>query len=155
MRVANPTARDLRRINRLTVLYHLYANDCISRMEISQLSGLSAGTIANVVTELLAEALVLEAGFEASEGGRPRAILTLNMEYGYFIGGEIGETEVMVELFDMQLSKLRAVKYALQPEENNPQTVVERFIQHVEDILAEEQIARDMILGIGIGVPGI
>src|SRR5215469_4233898 len=151
----NPTARDLRRINRQTVFRHLYLDGSQSRLELSQISGLSVGTIANVISELLAEKLVLEAGFEASEGGRPRTILTLNMEYGYFIGGEIGETEIVVELFDMQLSKLRAVKYALQPEENNPQTVVERFIQHVEDILAEEQIARDMILGIGIGVPGI
>ncbi|HEX7734956.1 MAG TPA: ROK family protein [Ktedonobacteraceae bacterium] len=155
MTSANPTARDLRRMNRHTVFRHLYLNAPISRLELSQISGLSAGTIANVISELLAENLVLEAGFEASEGGRPRAILTLNMDYGYFIGGEIGETEVMVELFDIQLTKIRAVKYALQPEENNPQTIVERFIQHVEDILAEEQIARDKILGIGIGVPGI
>src|SRR5690348_8417627 len=113
MRSANPTARDLRRINRQTVFRYLYAYGPISRLELSRLSGLSAGTIVNVVTELLAEALVLEAGFEASEGGRPRTILTLNMEYGYFIGGEIGETEMVVELFDLKLQKLQRVKYPL------------------------------------------
>ncbi len=98
MRSVNPTTRDLRRINRQTVFSYLYTEGPMSRMELSQLSGLSAGTIANVVTELLAEELVQEAGLEASEGGRPRSILTLNMEYGYFIGGEIGETEMIIEL---------------------------------------------------------
>src|SRR5260370_21604679 len=103
MTSANPTARDLRQINRQTVFRHLYFNAPVSRQELGQLSGLSAGTIATVISELLAEHFISEAGFEASEGGRPRAILTLNMEYGYFLGGEIGETEMLIELFDLKL----------------------------------------------------
>lgn len=155
MRSANPTARDMRRINRQTVFQHLYVEGPISRLELSQLSGLSAGTIANVVSELLAEDLVLEAGFEASEGGRPRAILTLNMEYGYFIGGEIGETELIIELFDLTLKQLDTVKYALSAEENKPEVVVQHFVQGVERLLTARQISPTKILGIGIGVPGV
>src|SRR5260370_12153097 len=62
---------------------------------------------------------------------------------------------MLIELFDLKLNKLRAVRYVLQPEENNPQTVVERFVHHVNMIAAEEHIERDKILGIGVGVPGI
>lgn len=155
MRSANPTARDLRRINRQTVFRCLYTNGPMSRLELSQLSGLSAGTIANVVAELLAEALVREAGFEASEGGRPRTILTLNMEYGYFIGGEIGETGVIVELFDLKLQKLKRVRYPLIPEENKPEIVVRRFASGVEQLLSEAQLPYEKVLGMGIGVPGV
>jgi predicted NBD/HSP70 family sugar kinase len=155
MKAANPTARDLRRINRQTVFRHLYQDGPMSRLELGQLSGLSAGTIANVVGELLAEELVLEAGFEASEGGRPRTILTLNMEYGYFLGGEIGETEMVVELFDVTLQKLQSTKYLLTPEENNPIHVAERFAQIVTQLLAETGMPQEKILGLGVGVPGI
>ena len=155
MTSTNPTARDLRRINRQTVFRSLYTNGPISRLDLSQLTGLSAGTIANVISELLAEHLVLEAGFEASDGGRPRTILTLNMQYGYFLGGEIGETEIIIELFDLKLAKRRAMKYLLQAEENNPATVVQRLLEHVQSILLEEQITQDQILGMGIGVPGV
>lgn len=155
VRSANPTARDLRRINRQTVFRCLYTNGPMSRLELSQLSGLSVGTIANVVAELLAEALVLEAGFEASEGGRPRTILTLNMEYGYFIGGEIGETGVVVELFDLKLQKLKRVKYPLIPEENKPEIVVRRFASGVEQLLSEAQLPYEKVLGMGVGVPGV
>jgi predicted NBD/HSP70 family sugar kinase len=155
MASVNPTARDLRRRNRQTVFRHLYLHAPISRLELSQISGLSVGTIANVVSELLAEHLILEAGFEASEGGRPRTILTLNMDYGYFLGGEIGETELIIELFDLLLQKRRARTYPLTAEENHPQTVVQRFVQHTMLLLAQEGIAPAQILGMGIGVPGV
>lgn len=155
MKPANPTARDLRRINRQTVFHYLYVEGPMSRMELSQLSGLSAGTIANVVAELLAEELVQEAGFEASEGGRPRTILTLNMEYGYFIGGEIGETEIVIELFDLKLQRLQSIKYPLISEENSPQTVVQRFAGSVKQLLAQAQIPAEKVLGMGVGVPGV
>jgi len=155
MKAANPTARDLRRINRQTVFRHLYRDGPMSRLELGQLSGLSAGTIANVVGELLADELVLEAGFEASEGGRPRTILTLNMEYGYFLGGEIGETEMVVELFDITLHKLQSTKYLLTPEDNDPARIIERFAQLVTQLLAETGMPQEKILGLGVGVPGI
>lgn len=155
MKSVNPTTRDLRRINRQTVFSYLYTEGPMSRMELSQLSGLSAGTIANVVAELLAEELVQEAGFEASEGGRPRTILTLNMEYGYFIGGEIGETEMIIDLFDVKLQKLNSVVYPLLPEENNPRTVVQRFVSCVEQLLVQAQIPYEKVLGMGVGVPGV
>lgn len=155
MKSANPTARDLRRINRQTVFHHLYINGPMSRLELSQQSGLSAGTIANVVSELLMENLVLEAGFEASEGGRPRTILALNMGYGYFIGGELGETDIVIELFDLKLSKLKAIRCPLSLEENNPTTVIQRFIEHIERLLEDEQLLPEKILGIGLGVPGL
>lgn len=155
MTSSNPTARDLRRINRQTVFRYLYTDGPLSRLDLSHFSGLSVGTIANVISELLSENLVLEAGFEASEGGRPRAILTLNMDYGYFIGGEIGETELTIELFDLKLTKRKAVKYALKAGENNPSTVVQQFARHVEEVLSEEQIPLNKVLGLGVGVPGI
>ena len=155
MAFTNPTARDLRRMNRQTVFRYLHLAGPISRLELTQLSGLSAGTIANVISELLAEKLVLEAGFEASEGGRPRTILTLNMDYGYFIGAAIGETEIIVELFDIKLTKLRAVRRPLAEGENTPLAIVDRFVHSVALLLAEEQITQDKILGIGIGVPGV
>src|SRR5258708_7174639 len=110
---ANPTARDLRRANRRTILQSMFTDGTISRLEVSQRSGLSTGTVTNVVNELLGEGIVVESGYEASEGGRRRTILALNPEYSYFLGGEIGETDVAIELFDLTLHKLKAVRYAL------------------------------------------
>lgn len=152
---SNPTARDLRRANRRTILKSMFGDGTISRLEVSQRSGLSAGTVTNVVNELLAEGIVVESGYEASEGGRRRAILTLNPEFSYFIGGEIGETDVALELFDLALHKLSAVRYLLSPEENNPSRVVEYVVEGVASLLQETQVPQNKILGMGLGVPGI
>jgi predicted NBD/HSP70 family sugar kinase len=151
----NPTTRDLRRANRQTILKAMFANGAISRLDVSQRSGLSTGTVTNVINELLVEGIVLESGHEASEGGRRRTILALNPEYGYFLGGEIGETHIAIELFDLTLHQLRAIRYPLSQKENNPARVIQYIATGVATLLQESQIPEDKILGMGLGLPGI
>lgn len=153
MRALNPTARDLRRINRRTILQAIHAENSISRLELGQRTGLSIGTVTNVVAELLLEGIVLESGFEASEGGRRRAILTLNLQYGYLLGGEIGETDVIVELFDLTLKKIGEIRQSL--EHGEPSQVIEYVVSGVKSLLTSSRIAPEKILGLGLGVPGI
>src|SRR6266849_11027441 len=121
MKVSKPTVQDLRRINRSTVLRQIYLNRSVSRQELSQCSGLSSATVTNVVAELLQEGIVMEAGVEASQGGRPRSILTINPHYGYFIGVEVGDTLTRIEIFDLALHKLGAVAYPAVLSENQPE----------------------------------
>jgi hypothetical protein len=83
----------------------------MSRQELSQHSGLSSASVTNVVAELLEEGIVIESGIEASQGGRPRSILSINPRYGYFIGVEVGDTFTRIELFDLTLHKLGAIAH--------------------------------------------
>lgn len=65
------TVRDLRRGNRTVVLQRLYFDGPLSRFELAPATGLSGGSISNVVAELVADGLVEEAGTVESDGGRP------------------------------------------------------------------------------------
>lgn len=65
------TVRDLRRGNRTAVLQRLYFDGPMSRYELGPATGLSSGSISNVVAELVADGLVEEAGSVDSDGGRP------------------------------------------------------------------------------------
>jgi len=107
------------------------------------------------VAELLAEEVVREAGFEASEGGRRRTILTLNRRYGYFIGAEIGESEIVLELFDLTLHKEGSVTYHPTSVENTPTSAVEFIVEGVQRLLREAQVATEKVLGMGLALPGI
>ena len=102
-RAQKSTVLDIRRANRSSVLRRIYLGQSMSRQELSQHSGLSSASITNVVAELLEEGIVIEAGIEASQGGRPRSILSINPRYGYFIGVEVGDTLTRIELFDLTL----------------------------------------------------
>ncbi len=155
MKVSKPTVLDLRRINRSTVLRRIHLDRSVSRQELSELSGLSSGTVTNVVAELLQEGIVIESGIEASQGGRPRSILTINPHYGYFIGVEVGDTLIRVELFDLTLHKLGAVAYPTVLSENQPEQVGEYIDQGVKAVLAEAGVALENVLGVGVSVGGI
>ena len=155
MRVSKPTVQDLRRINRSTVLRQIYLNRSMSRQELSQFSGLSSATVTNVVAELLQEGIVVEAGLEESQGGRPRSILTVDPNYGCFIGVDVGETLTRIELFDLTLHKLGAAAYPLALNENHPKQVIQHILQGLEAVLAESSITQEKVIGIGIGVPGV
>jgi predicted NBD/HSP70 family sugar kinase len=154
-KVSKPTVLDLRRVNRSTVLRRIYLDRSVCRQELSQFSGLSLASVTNVVTELLQEGIVVETGIEASLGGRPRSILTINPHYGYFIGVEVGETLTRIELFDLTLRKLGAAVYPLALDEHRPEQVVQYIHQGVETLLSEAGVTLEQVIGLGVSVGGI
>src|SRR5260221_11734843 len=101
-RVQKSIVPDVRRINRSTILRQIYLGQSMSRQKLSQHSGLSSATVTNVVVELIQEGIVIESGIEASEGGRPRSILTINPHHGNFIGLVIREKLLQVDIFDVR-----------------------------------------------------
>ncbi|MET9438764.1 ROK family protein [Streptomyces sp. NPDC006551] len=155
------TVRDLRRENRTAVLQRLYFDGPLSRFSLGPVTGLSSGSVSNVVAELVAEGLVEEAGSVDSAGGRPRTLLRVSPESGYMIGVDVGETRVRIELFDLALTELARVE---RPLENEGPRRVDRYdvgvvVGHLREGIAEvldrAGIAAERLLGVGVGVPGI
>ncbi|GGN57264.1 hypothetical protein GCM10011579_019320 [Streptomyces albiflavescens] len=160
------TVRDLRRGNRTAVLQRLYFDGPMSRYELGPATGLSSGSISNVVAELVADGLVEEAGSVDSDGGRPRTLLRVAPGSGHMIGVDVGETRVRVELFDLTLTELARTERPLERqgfEADRPlkrqEYDVEVIVGHIRDgiaeVLTEAEIAPEQLLGVGIGVPGI
>lgn len=152
---SNPTVLDLRRTNRQKILQLIYFARSITRPALIQQSGLSAGTVANVVTELLAEEILVELGMEESQGGRPRTILSLNPNFGYFVGVDIGETHVCLELFDIGLNKVAASLPAVHEGESQPDQIVKNICEGFNNLLEQARVSAEQIIGVGIGVPGV
>ncbi|KJY44873.1 ROK family transcriptional regulator, partial [Streptomyces sp. NRRL S-444] len=107
--------RDLRRGNRSAVLQRLYFGGPMSRQELGPATGLSSGSVSNVVGELVADGLLEEAGIVDSDGGRPRTLLRVAPGSAHMIGVDVGETRVRVELFDLALTELARAELPLQP----------------------------------------
>ncbi|MEU7071666.1 ROK family protein [Streptomyces narbonensis] len=154
------TVRDLRRENRTAVLRRLYFDGPASRLTLGPETGLSSGSVSNVVAELIAEGLVEEAGSVDSAGGRPRTLLRVTPDSGFMIGVDIGETRIRIELFDLALTELARTERALAS--TGPRTGrydVDLVVAHLRDGIAEVLRAADVpaarLLGVGVGVPGI
>src|ERR1700730_9203923 len=95
------TVRDLRRENRAAVLWSLYFSRPGSRHDLTAATWLGPASVTKVVRYLLDDGIVTEVGSEDSDGGRPRVLLDINPDYGYVIGGDIGENRVRGEVFHM------------------------------------------------------
>ncbi|HEY0932392.1 MAG TPA: ROK family transcriptional regulator [Trebonia sp.] len=152
------TVRDLRRENRAAVLWSLYLGQSQprSRHELGAATGLSAASVTNVVRELIDEGIVIETGLAESDGGRPRALLGMNPEYGYVIGVDIGETRTRVELFDLTMAERARAEYPLErTAEHDIHVVVEQIVAGLDAVIADSGVDPGAILGVGIGVPGI
>ncbi|WP_369213553.1 ROK family transcriptional regulator [Streptomyces flavofungini] len=149
------TVHDLRRANRAAVLQRLYFDGPMSRFELGPVTGLSSGSVSNVVAELVAEGWVEEAGSVESDGGRPRTLLRVAPDSGQLIGVDVGETRVRVELLDLSLTELARVERPLHLKEDGVEGTVGHIREGIGQVVEAAGGSTDRLLGVGIGVPGI
>jgi predicted NBD/HSP70 family sugar kinase len=147
--------RDLRRVNRGSVLRLLFFDGPLNRVELGALTGLSSGSVTNLCAALLEEGLIIEVGQEQSEGGRPRVQLDVNRDFGGIIGVEIGESGVRVEAFDFRLGVLDTVQVDLHPMRCTPEVTIAAVTAAIDELVAMFNAAGRLLLGVGIAVPGM
>ncbi|MFJ4637878.1 ROK family protein [Streptomyces hygroscopicus] len=148
------TSRDIRTANRYGVLRHVVAASPVSRQELAAATGLSLATVANLVGELLGLGMLVEVGFEDSDGGRPRGLVAVNSSKGALIGVDVAETYIHAELFDLTLTVRARADAEVRPEENDPAEVVARIAAAVSSVVQQAGVAADRVLGVGVSVPG-
>jgi predicted NBD/HSP70 family sugar kinase len=149
------TVRDLRRVNRAAVLRPLFFEGPLNRVLLSQLTGLSSGSVTNVIADLLEEELVVEAGTQESDGGRPRVLLRVNPAFGAVIGVDVGETRIRVEGFDLAMNELAGVELYIHPQEHDAPVIVETIATAVAELLGSFEADKRRVLGVGVAVPGV
>ncbi|MBP2473338.1 putative NBD/HSP70 family sugar kinase [Crossiella equi] len=149
----NQTVHDLRRANRAAVLRRLYFDGARSRQDLATATGLSQASVSNVVSALLAEDVLCEAGQVDSDGGRPRSLVRVNARYATVVGVEVAETWVRVKAFDLTLAVRAEATLPLAPEEIEPDLVAKHVRAGLDEVLAG--VDPGTVLGIGVGVPGV
>jgi predicted NBD/HSP70 family sugar kinase len=149
------TIRDLRRDSRSVLLSALYFDQPCSRHDLSGATGLSPASVSNVTRELIGDGIAVEAGSVDSDGGRPRILLQINPDYGYVIGVDVGETRVLVELFDLMMTERGKADYPLDPRQHGPDVIVDTILSGLDAVLSCAGVSPDAVLGVGVGVPGI
>jgi predicted NBD/HSP70 family sugar kinase len=68
---------------------------------------------------------------------------------------EVGETRVLVELFDLAMTRAGRVEYFLAPDARGPDAVVDRLLQGLSVVLAEAGVDPARVLGLGVAVDGV
>ena len=144
--------RDVRRANRSSLLTDLFHGGLQSRQQLASSTALSQASVSNLIGEMIEEGLVEEAGLVGSDGGRPRVLLRVRPGFRYVVGAEVGETRVLVELYDLEMSRLAAVRLE---HDDQPEQVAGRVLTGLHEVIGQAGVAASDVLGFGVGVPGV
>lgn len=151
---APATVSGVRQRNRTQALRSIILSGQTSRAELARESGLSVASVTNLVSELISEGLIVEAGSVASSGGRPVTLLAPNPGGAYFLGADVGERGVAVELFDLSMTRIdREFRGG---REGEPIEAIATDLDEALDALRDRNPdAWQRLVGIGLGLPGI
>ena len=136
------------------VLQAIYSNGPLSRAELAGATGLSKASISNLTRGLLSEGLLTETSPPRSGRGqgRPRVLLDVNAEHGWFAGVRIDEDSMQLGLTDLKGSGERSEVVAVDPE---PEALAEHIREHLAGLARRASIPQARLLGLGIAVSGV
>lgn len=144
-----PRVRDY---NQGVVLDAIRVGSGISRVEIAEQSGLTAQTVSNIVRRLLDEGLVIEDGVDPS-GRKPRIKLWLNSEARYAVGALLDRDEIFMALVGLD-GRILARAHRPVDQQQGAMGVVSQIVLATELLVTESGVARDKLVGFGLGCPG-
>jgi len=145
----------LRRTNALTILKLLREAGSCSRADLVRASGMSAPTVTNVVSDLLAANLIKPLGEGESSGGRPPDIIRFKAERGCILGVQISAHLVSLLLTDLSGEELDTVQVQLDGRKTNPEAICGLIVQELRRLFKKHKKAREQLLALVVGVPAI
>jgi predicted NBD/HSP70 family sugar kinase len=136
------------------ILDLIRSSGIVSRIELVEMSGLTAASITRVVKSLIESGLVIETGFGDSTGGKRPTLLELNRTARYAVGISLDDarlTYVATDLGGRMVGRL--VSRGI--EQQSPSTVIARVADELATLLRELQINVDDVVGVGLAGAGL
>lgn len=140
--------------NKGMILELLRSAEMRTRIELSQITGLSLPTVMKWVDEFIAKGIVLDGGVGASTGGKPPRLLRFNYQSHHIVGIDINGSRIDVVLMDLAANVLRNRIRDI-GSYNSFEQVVSYVCQMIHAVLEGSGLERNDILGIGVGISGV
>ncbi|MCF6094278.1 ROK family protein [Microaerobacter geothermalis] len=142
----------IKSVNISLILDALRHHGELSRSDISRITGLTTGTITNLVNKLLEYGIVEEIGAVSSPiGGRKPILLRLNPRGGYAIGIEITTTRIKAILFNLLAEPMMRLEREGSYRYHEGLEIILEIIEKFKRSLGK---AENQLLGVGVSVPG-
>ena len=138
------------RHNRQLVFTTIYRHAPISRAGIARLTDLTATTVSNVVSELVAERLVAEQASVPSTHGKPPILLRVNTDGHRMICLDLAGSVFQGAIANLRGEILHRISIPIEGRTNEAALAVAYDL--VDALLPA---ANSSVLGIGVGAPGI
>lgn len=141
---------DIKSTNLQTVLDILLQTDGLSRIELARKMGCDNTTVSRAVRELIARGIVMPAGKNEQEHGRPRVMLRLNPDGPAVIGISLEADRITGVLTDLrgEVRNRDQVVFNVPPDR-------EQFLSQIQAVIRRlKLVAGDRLTGIGVAAFG-
>lgn len=125
----------------------------ISRVELTQATGLTQPSISNIVRKLLDDGVVRETGGRVATGGKPRTLLTINARAVFGIGIQLGPDNAVCVAADTTGGVIGRQRFD-GAGSDDPHHVVERLARDYQNFLKGLGIDESRVAGVAIVAPG-
>ena len=137
--------------NLRVTLQAIRVNSPITRIDLADMTGLTAPAIANITKKLLADGLIAEVGRVRGGRGQPAKMLAINPDGCYSLGVNIDRDHITFVALDLQgnvrARATREIDFAL------PAVVAEHFRDETDYFFGEAGVPRDKVIGVGVALP--
>lgn len=147
------TPGDVRLANAWTVLEAIRSAGPLSRVQVSELTGLNAMSVHRRVAELKRRKLIVAAGSSpAGAVGRPSSMFRFNGAMGNAVGLDVGNETTRAVLVDLDRKRLA--------ERELPTALIEADLaRHLEtlirELMAEARVRPEMLMAAAAGIAGV
>lgn len=140
----------IRESNRLLILNYIRERKTLPRADLTRYTGLSRTAIGNIVDELVLEGIIRQ---EENQTGDDRRtiLLSFNATAAYVLGATLGRQHLMVLLADLTGRPVQRldIPFSLS---KSPKEGLPLLGKLLKVFVAQQQIAWDMIVGVGLGM---
>ena len=143
----------VKKINMSIVLDTIRRYGSLSRIRVSEMTGLNKATVSNLVLEMLDNYLLEEIGPGKSSGGRKPTMLVFHRTAGHAIGIELSVTHLTGILTDLEDQIV--AEYSIRLLHRDFPFVLEEMNKAIRSLMLQAPSSPHGIVGIGVGVPGM
>lgn len=139
--------------NRKRILRHIAKERETTKLDISKVLGISIPTVATILSELIEEGIVEEAGVADSTGGRKPVLIKYNCDSRYSIGVEILKESLKVVIINLDGKIIIDNNIYFNHEEKV--NIIDESIKLLNDTIVKLGHDKNKILGVGFSLPGL
>jgi len=126
----------------------------ISRVDIGNALNLSKPTVTRVINDLMQAGLVCECGQLDSKVGRKKTLVKIVPDSRFVISLNLSKNNVNASIIDITMKSRGSAVHSLKNIKTNDE-VYNLLISVVEELIENNNIPKERIWGIGVGVPGL
>ncbi|MDE1163053.1 MAG: ROK family protein [Acidobacteriaceae bacterium] len=145
----------MRETNARAILSLLKKLGPCSRADLVRKTGMSAPTVANVISDLDERGLIEWMGEGTSSGGRRPDNLRFKAEHGCLAGVDVTADSLRVLLTDLNGERIEELVEALPKDARNPQGVVDALGVSLRALMQKNSLPWKKLLAMTVGVGGI